>query len=167
MNKKKGLAVKGWILGLAFLLAGCTVRAFAQDSDLVSLDAGNDSKQGVTFIVLQAGAIGQQFILGPGQNRQLKLPSGTALRLEYGSPPYQTQISALGSLNEQLRKITIRDDGDHIFIQEKISGKRLASQGATTAANGVISAQPQTNPQGTLPARRNKKDAKIRSVKRK
>lgn len=134
-NAQRGLTI------LIMLLLVLPVVQWAQDAEdmPVTVRLTNNSGQSVKVHVTSFDMSEAMHQLEPGQDMELEVPFGKVLRLEYPSKPYKTTLSPLGSLNETNRTITVRADGEHLFIQEQFSGQRSKGTGELRNKWGTVS----------------------------
>ncbi|MCP5108337.1 MAG: hypothetical protein GY950_33430, partial [bacterium] len=89
----------------------------------------NNSGHTVLVHILSYDMIAATHTLTAGQGLDIEVEFGNGIRLEYPTPPHKTTLSQMGSRNELFRTVSLRNDGDNIFIQEKFSGQREKGKG--------------------------------------
>lgn len=99
----------------------------------------NSSRFQVQVHILSFDIIASSYTLEPQQNMDIDVEYGNAVLLEYPTPPHQTKLSPMGSLNELYRRVYLRNDGDNLFIEEKFSGQRVKGKGTKQAPRETIS----------------------------
>ena len=109
-----------WVLCLFVLF---TFPVGAEDRPVV-VKFDNNSDHVVHVHILTNGAVVTTHTVGPKNAMELDVVQGDRIRLEYAPPPHQTTLSEMGSRNELYRTVSLRNDGVHLFIQEKFSGQR-------------------------------------------
>ncbi len=123
------------------------------DETPIKITFQNTSSQPVIVHVLSFDVAESTHNLEPGKTLEIAVENGRNVRLQYQPNPRQTLLGPMGSLNELFRTVTIRDDGDHLFITEKYSGQRGKRKGGKLRPKqDVVSPQPQ--PQLPRPPRK-------------
>lgn len=110
----------------------------------------NDSHHLVVVHVLSDTMIESSFYLEPEKRLEIDVAFGNRIRLDYEPAPQQTVLSQMGSLNELYRTVLLRNDGKHLFIQEKFSGQRVKKEGIKRIPRPTIS-DPELERQKLLP----------------
>lgn len=105
----------------------------------VKIKFQNTSDHLVVAHVLSDTMIESSHYIEPGTEMEIDVAFGNRIRLDYKPKPHQSLLSQLGSLNELFRTILIRNDGKHVFIEEKFSGQRVTGEGQKRAPKGTIS----------------------------
>lgn len=136
---------KSWIV-LAFYLFSLLLYSGAAENKSpnpksipIKIEISNQSSHDVTVYIRAQKRIVTSHKLLAGDGVELMAAFGQRVLLEYPTSPYKTLLGELGTLNETERQILLRDDNQHVFIQEKIAGQRVQGKGKRKIKAPVIS----------------------------
>jgi hypothetical protein len=152
LKNKRGLF---FFLFFTVLLQWCLYGVETKEEPPVNVKFQNDSDHMVVIHVLSDTLIVSSQYLEPLKNLEIDVAFGNNIRLEYKPFPQRTTLSQLGSLNELYRTILIRNDGEHVFIEEKFSGQRVKGKGIKRIPKATVS-DPELERNQSLPAEANK-----------
>jgi hypothetical protein len=99
----------------------------------------NSSDHPVLVHVISYGMIEASYNLEPKRDMEIEVAFGSKIQLEYPPAPHRTVLSQMGSLNELYRNVYLRNDGEHLFIEEKFSGQRVKGKGEKRIPRPFIS----------------------------
>lgn len=99
----------------------------------------NSSDHPVLVHVISYDMIEASYNLEPKRDMEIEVAFGSKIQLEYPPSPHRTVLSQMGSLNELYRTVYLRNDGEHLFIEEKFSGQRGKGKGEKRIPRQFIS----------------------------
>jgi hypothetical protein len=108
----------------------------------------NSSDHPVLVHVISYDMIEASYNLEPKRDMEIEVAFGNKIELEYPPAPHRTVLSEMGSLNELYRTVYLRNDGEHLFIEEKFSGQRIKGKGEKRIPRPFIS-EPELEPRTT------------------
>jgi len=122
----KGIMKSFGLVSLVFLTLVFSCGLYAQESEEVPVKVTftNNSSHAVQVNVIAYDVVNAANVLDAGATLELDVPYGHGVRLEYLPNPKVTELSQMGMWNELFRTISIRDDGEGIFVNESFSGAR-------------------------------------------
>lgn len=110
------------------------------DEDIpIKITFQNSSDHPVLVHVISYDMIEASYNLEPKRDMEIEVAFGSKIKLEYPPSPHRTVLSQMGSLNELYRTVYLRNDGEHLFIEEKFSGQRVKGKGEKRIPRQFIS----------------------------
>lgn len=125
------------VLPLTVILTGQDIPA--DENTLIKVTFINNSDQDVMINTMTFDNVVSSQPLVSRSQLVLDIPQGQRIRLDYAPCPKQTLLSPLGSVNELNRTITIQNDGENLFIQERFSGQLHKGKGEKRQKQQTIS----------------------------
>jgi hypothetical protein len=120
--------------------------AAAEEEKPVAVIFENTSDHTVLAHILSYDIVTATHTLVPGSKVELQVEFGSAVRLEYATPPFKTTLSNMGSRDELNRTVLLKNDGENLFIQEQFSGQRYRGKGKPRNRHATVS-DPQDIPE--------------------
>lgn len=111
----------------------------AEEELPIKITFQNSSDHLVLVHVISYGMIEASYNLDPKRDMEIEVAFGNKIELEYPPAPHRTVLSEMGSLNELYRRVYLRNDGEHLFIEEKFSGQRVKGKGEKRIPRPFIS----------------------------